>query len=600
MSGMNRRAALGVGAAGIVALNAGALQAQTAAAPLKAVVTINGRTYEFREEAGQNLGDFVSGEGKFTQRCIRSEVANFPLTVFFRPDRTSDRVEVVFELGRVFSQAPANLGTYNVVISRGSQVLTRIDVPEHYWFARWRWQSAPRPVIADFKELMRFGLLPSYAYAALAVAPTANLDYMPLASGDYVDLGVVKEFTSGNYANAKKLLVKSETYQSLTTGAGRAVAQLATSPATYSVMRLAGIQPYMPRTGERNDIGLVTEPQARFISTGDQASLEQLLSQAEAAGTMPWHIRDDRQAGPFDFRQYPNATWYASTNAGSPHIKLTDSSVTLDSAHQPALAYVPYLLTADPYFLEELQFQATWNWGSLPAAFRPTGGQARTIAWNLRTLAQAARITPIDTPQWVKPNAYWTQQLSQMRQWFESNYVYSPRPERQIFRAAGAIDVARGEEGAPEGTWVDPWQDEFLANVIGWVVFMGFGDWRPAFSWAVGGTIARTTPATGWVRAYATPYRMILRANKNAPIVTSWAEAWRLTQTIGKKTYADPNKWVEDDMTYLTYTRGALVYAAKLGIPGAAEPLAWATAQLKARNWNVPAKWRMGLDVAAL
>lgn len=594
MSGINRRNALGVGAAGVAALNTRPLRAQAAASALKAVVTIAGRSYEFREEAGQDLGDYVPPSRAFVQRCVRAEVADFPLTVFFRPDRHADRVEVVFELGRVFSPAPANLGAYTAVISRGAQVLARIDVPEHYWFARWRWQSAPRPVVADARQLMTYGLLPPYGLPAKANPSGQAMHLMPLPSGDYVDLDIVSQFTSGNYANASKLLMKAAEYQSRTTGGGDAAVELSVGQNIYSVMRLAGVQAYMPNTGERSDIGPVTEPQAKFLQTWDQGAFELLMAQAEAAGTMPWHIRDETQSGPFDFRQHPNATWYGSANAGSPQVKAAGTPITLDSAHQPALSYVPFLLTEDAYFLEELQFQATWNWGVLPAQYRPSGVQPRLLAWNLRTLAQCARATQTVTPRWLLDTHYWKAQLDQTRRWFEQNYVFSDRPERQRFHVVGALDNSRGEPQAPEGTWVDPWQDEFLATILGWVIHMGFSEWRPAFQWIIRSTIDRTSGGSGWVRAYATPYRIILRPSKTAPVVQSWAQAWALTKSVTGKTVADPDTWAEDDMTYLTYTRGALVYASKLGMAEAAEPLAWATRQLQSRKWNVAAKWRFG------
>lgn len=596
MKGINRRGALGAGAAGIAALKVGAAQAQTSTPRLKAAVNVAGRIYEFREELGQDLGDYAAPGGSFVQRCIRAEIANFPMSVFFRPDRAGNRVEVVFELGRVFSQNPANLGAYSVVISRGDQVLARIDVPQHYWFSRWRWQSAPRPIVGDIDDMLRKGLLPPYQRTTTGTAAPA-LNLMPLPNGDYVNLGIVSEFTAGNYANAPKLLVKAEDFHAQTVGAGATTPKLSTAQTTYSVMGLAGVRAYMPNTGERPDIGPVTEPQAKFITTADQGALELLMSQAEAAGTMPWHIRDERQAAPFDFRAYPNATWYPSSNAGSPYIRGTDSPVTLDSAHQPALAYLPFLLTEDPYYLEELQFQATWNWGSLPAQYRPTGVQTRMIAWNLRTLAQVARVTQSTTPSWLLPHSYWAEQLTRHRKWFESNYVYSASPVRQLFHASADVNNSRAEPNAPEGTWVDPWQDEFVATILGWVVYMGFSEWRPAFMWAIAGTLARTSQSQGWVRAFATPYRMIVRAGKTAPFAGSWAEAWQLTKTVTQKSYADANTWADDDMTYLTYTRGALVYADKMGLAEAKEPLAWATGQLKARKWNVASKWRLGAGI---
>lgn len=594
MSKVTRRGAIGIGAAGVIGLNAGISVAQTAAPTLKATVTYAGKTYEFAEENGQDLGDFVSTIGKFTQRCIRSEVADFPLTIFFRPDRNSDRVEVIFELGRVFSITPANLGAYSVAISRGATVLARVEIAAHYWFSRWRWQSSPRPVVANVATLAEQNLIPLYDRSAAPPSVMASArNVMPLPNGDYLDVDVLAQFSAGNYVNAAKLVITAQQLTALNASSGGTTA-VATSSSIYSPMGLAGVTPYMPNTGERNDIGLMTEPQAKFICTADQGSLDMLRAQAEAAGTMPWHMRDETQTGPFDFRKYPKASWYWSSNGGSPHVKTATTPITIDSAHQPALAYLPYLLTGDPYHLEDLQFQATWNWGALPFAYRPDIPQARAFAWSLRTLAQAARITPATTPSWLLPQSYWTAQLETTRGWFEDNFVESFRPERAVFRATASIASSRGETNAPEGTWVDPWQDEFIANVLGWMVSMGFSEWRTSFDWIIGGTIARTGTTSGWIRAHATPFRMILRATKTSPFANSWSEAWTLQQSIAKATYTDPNTFALADMASFAFTRGALVYAEKLGTPGAAENLAWATAQLKAKKWNTAYKWRLG------
>lgn len=609
MATVSRRGAIGVGIAGLAGLGARGTRAEEAPPSLRAVVTLGGKVYEYLESEGRDLGDFVAVIGNFTQRCVQCEVSGLPLTVFFRPDRGSDRVEVVFELGRIFSAAPANLGAYTVAIYRGAQLLTKIEVAAHYWFSRWRWQSNPRPVVADIDRLIRDNLLPPYSrVGAPASAPAAErekapaLSVMPLPNGDYLDVDVLAQFAAGNYANAAKLVVSAQQYALLNVGAATADAAAAPAPTSvvtasaslYAVMGLAGVTAYMPMTGERNDIGLVTEPQGAYICTNDQAALDMLRAQAEAAGTMPWHMRDETQTHPFDFRRYPNATWYYSTRAGTPHIKVASTPVTVDSAHQPALAYLPYLLTGDPYHLEDLQFQATYNWGALPAAYRPSIPQPRTFAWSLRTLAQAAKVTPISTPSWLLPRSYWFEQLAVTREWFEDEFVHSILPERLIFRTTSNINEARDEPNAPAGTWVSPWQGEFLASVLGWMVTMGFTEWRMAFDWTIGGTIARTGTWSGWPRAVATPYRLVLRASKNAPIAGSWSEAWELAQSVNQQKIADRDTWALNDLTYLVYTRGALVYAAKLGVSGAAENLAWATAQIKKRGWKTAQKWRLG------
>jgi hypothetical protein len=560
---ITRRTALGGASASALALVATTARAQTAS-DLSAVISLNGQTFTFQETAGRDLGDFVSTIGDFTQRCVRTDVGGCPLTVFFRPDRNSTRVEVVVELGKVFSGTPANLGAYNVKIYRGGQLLASVDVPQHYWFSRWRWQSAPRPIKGDVATYISQGLLPPYDRSSATGQICTALLGRP---------GSTCTTTSTTSATAPAVM---------------------TTFTAYTIMGLAGLQAYMPNTGERDDIGLVTEPQAQYICTGQGVPLNALRAQAEAAGTLPWHLRDENTGAPINFRTYSGASWY-SESVGSPYIRMTGTPITVDTAHQPAVAYVPYLLTGDPYHLEDLQFQANYSWGAMPPRYRPSIGQSRAFAWHMRSLAQCARMTPAAVPSWLLPQSYWAGFLQQHRQFLEQYYVNDAAPLRSVFRSTGSIDDGRDEgASAPGGTWVDPWQEEFMASVMGWIIGMGFTDWQTAFDWKIGSTIARTGATSGWVRAHATPYRMILRDSRTSPLARSWSEGWDLTRRIAGLAYADPNTWSPQDMTYLTYSRGALAFAAKLGTGGAGENLAWATAQLRNRGWRTAYKWRLG------
>jgi hypothetical protein len=365
----------------------------------------------------------------------------------------------------------------------------------------------------------------------------------------------------------------------------------------YTVMGLAGINPYMPGVGERPDIGLLTEPQAKYVCTSDATALKVLLDQAEAAGTVPWHMRDENTSAPISFQQYPKASWYQSQRQGAPFVPVTQTPITIDSAHQPALAYLPYLLTGDPYHLETLQFQATWNYGSTSIGYRPTLSQTRQFAWDMRTLGQCARITPASAPSWLLGQSYWASMLDMHRAYFETVRVDSASLFQTLFRATDNIASRPADGKFPAATWCQPWQAEFLASVLGWLVSMGLTDWRMSFDWLIGGTVARTNGTSGWPRAQATPYEMMLRPSSTAPITQSWADAWSLNQDVVGLTYADSNTWVTPDMTYLTYTRGALVYAAQLGTP-LDDNLAWATKQLNAGRWATAYKWRLGSGVS--
>ena len=79
-----------------------------------------------------------------------------------------------------------------------------------------------------------------------------------------------------------------------------------------------------------------------------------------------------------------------------------------------------------------------------------------------------------------------------------------------------------------------------------------------------------------------------------SPFATSWAAGYALTAQVTGLTYTDPNTWATTDMTYLGYTRGALVYANLFNIGGAAACLSWATGQLIAQKWPTDYKWRIG------
>ena len=482
---------------------------------MRAVVTLGGRKYIFGEGDGDDLGDF-SGPG-FVQRCVRVTHPEIPLTVFFRPDRDSDRAEVVFELGRLWGKAnaeAANLEGYHVTIERGGRGLAEVDVPKHWWFSAWRWQSALRPVIRKTADLIKAGLLlPFDDRLARYAKPTTPIRY----GGPMDSAGIYKE---------------------------------------------------MGTTGERSDIGPVTEWQADYIVTGSRAALGTLLIQAEAAGSIPWHMRDETTGAPVDFYAHPTANWYYRPQAGAENIKGTKTEWSVDDSHQPALAYVPYLLTGDPYYLEKLQFQGTYNLGwslyhrevqRLPVL---NPGQTRGYAWGLRTLAQLAKVTPEKTPKWLLPRAYWKRLLDDNLTYFTRTFVDDPKPESALFRAATNQEM------------VGSWQECFLAVSIGWAILLGFKEWQKAFEWKIGSTIALTDGKSGWPHQWCSPYYYKLRDPSSKRPYRSWGELWEGFQADPAnkvvKPFPNSTDWAQaNSFTYLLYTRGTLALASHLGIPEA-------------------------------
>jgi hypothetical protein len=556
MSKMTRRSVLvGSGALCFGSSAVGYARLSQAATPLRVVLELESGRTVFDEDKSEDMGDYIAPSGKFVQHCRRVKDQQTPFTVMFRPDGSSDRVEIVVEFGRLWNGRPYQQGPYTATIMRGNTILASVKVPVHYWLSRWRWQSESRPILHAASDLMRSGKVPPYAVTQFPIETGSDPEWM----------------------NKK-----------------------------YAVMGLAGLTPYMPATGERPEIGPLTEPAAQWLVSAEPSALAAMLAQAEASGTFPWHFRDEETGAPLNLDLHPTAGWSSSVcqpliATMKSLIPSTNSQIVVDTAHQPSLAYMPYLLTEDPYYLEELQFAVTLAAGRDPVYREKSNmiigaSQVRSLAWMLRSMAHAALVTPVDTPQWLLPKVYWVRKLANNREWFDRTYTNSASPERVIFRTAAVFnDEAEGP--IPRGTYEAPWQDEFLAFVLWWMVQMGFHEWQPAAEWSTLGTVARTNGTSGWPPSFSTPYRLLLRSNDRATFVKSWEEAWNLNKSVQNWTMPSDGHWVAaQSPTYLTYTRGVLAIAASQKFGAAMRPLAWVDRQLAFLHAKVPYKWQISVS----
>jgi hypothetical protein len=176
------------------------------------------------------------------------------------------------------------------------------------------------------------------------------------------------------------------------------------------------ITKYMDEAGARSDIGATTLQQAAWLTSGDPRAALFCIGQAEAAGSVPWHMWDPR-GGWLDQPRWPRL-WYDERAAGAaslvplaqPISSFGESGWYAEPSHQPDLCFVPYLLTGRRAFLDELQAQAAWNvLVAVPGPRDAEGAargvnvindrQVRSAAWAMRQLGEAAWISPADNPQ---------------------------------------------------------------------------------------------------------------------------------------------------------------------------------------------------------
>jgi hypothetical protein len=506
-------------------------------AEFSALVMLGDRRFVFNSADGEDLGTY---DGEFVrQRCIRVMRHDTALTVYFRPDVALDRLEVVVELGRCWLtgtdlKAAHITEPYTCEIRRGDTTIATVKVPVHWWWSRWRWQSAPRPVVRSAAQLREKRLVPPYGRSGLFGAPPTE---RPI---------------------------------------------LAAGP-----MDTAGLLTAMASPGERSEIGLFTENQADFLITGNTAALASLLAQGEACGSMSIHWRDEHTGAVVDVFDHPSLSAGPGGHPELPgaendQVARTDQRYfRVEQSHTPSPAYLPYLLTDDPYFLEEMEGLATMAICRSTYhrdLFKRPGlvylGETRAFAWSIRAVFQLAAVASERPPRWLKARAYWRRCLADNRAVMEI-FMASPARIHRIFRAF------------PVSTLVSGWQNSYVAVALAMGVWLGFEEWREPYQWFIHATTEMCNGKSGWNRQWPTPYYFfpILTSHKLGTVglipdshlddetVATWKDAWDLFK---RENNIDDHGWdghtlmqTQSGPTYYLYLRGSLAMATHLKAPEA-------------------------------
>ena len=169
-----------------------------------------------------------------------------------------------------------------------------------------------------------------------------------------------------------------------------------------NVLGVNDVTQYMPMTGGRPDIGPTTTANALWLITQNPVAATYALGQAEAAGTIPWHFYDPAHGRYLSLDDYPTI-WIDYRGGVKPTQMPSDSTGwTTDTAHQPDMSYIAYMLTGERYYLDQLNAQASWAIATTWNVPREDGlgivaneaEQARAQAWTLRLINEAAYANP--------------------------------------------------------------------------------------------------------------------------------------------------------------------------------------------------------------
>lgn len=536
----------------------------------------DGSSLTFTQAAAKHAGDYV---GQFVhQKCFVVRKGDW--TVFFRPDADGAREEIVVERGRLRlgpGEQPSHiLEPYTATILENGQQIAQITVPQHWWLARWRWQSAPRPIRRSLQDLI----------AMKAICP----------------------FDKTALWGAQPLQTAIEWQGPMSTG---------------------GLATAMGEAGERPDIGPITDYQAGYLIDGNSAALTTMMAQAEAVGSFPAYARDERTGALVDVYRVPDVAFSGGgvtiptpPAPTQPNGAVVDNFFVLNAAHMPSPSYVPWLLTDDPYFYEGMEVVGSYgilvtdyhrSLQHLPGLTYP--GETRAWGWGVREPLRLAAFAPEKPPSWLKPRKYW-QRIVADNLAFTRQYVESPASIHQIFHQFTRAD------------FFQPWENGYVMSSLGWAVWSGFfPEWAEFTNWFAGSLLPLSDGSSGWDRRWPAPYNVQLLGARTGQInipamlaVTdnswdastpgSWSEAWTLfpvtLATQGSNDYSpapqplDPRLWQDPTRVYengidspygavkgapsgpdyCDVIRCALAYMVLAGVPGARVAHDWLYAQM--------------------
>ncbi len=263
----------------------------------------------------------------------------------------------------------------------------------------------------------------------------------------------------------------------------------AASKAGDKAMEMGIVDRHMPDTGGRMDIGPLPAWAVIDLLDPSESSRKVLLSNGDAAGSVPWHLRDRKTGQPLTIDAYPTL-WMDSRGTAIPGVLPEPFNEeihgwTMDDAHQPSLSYLPYLLTGSQYYRDELAAQAAFvlffydpNFrGQSHGLFIGEHGEAwqqvRGVAWSLRTLATAAYILPANDPMRGYFDAKLKGNLAKLVQLFIQN---------RSLKSAGPLEGWFPGAYRPDN-WTAPWQQGFMVVVLNWINDMGYSDAGKVMGW---------------------------------------------------------------------------------------------------------------------
>lgn len=438
------------------------------------------------------------------------------------------RTDVVMENTRTWTANPGNI-TYSFAVKRNGSTIYTQPKFTHYHHARWHkvlWTGTSTEPQVRVRHNM------PYFMASKAVW---NYD---------LSLTVPDAAISTQYA----LLNQRKTEQ-----------------AALGPMANLMLTGYFPTTGGRAEIGPYPRWTAMYLISQDSRMLETMLAIADASAAVPVHYRDDSTQLPLDIERYPKvSTWIGPSEPPLPTVVNGSSIWTPDVSHQASFSYVPYMVTGDAFYLDELQFWASWNLASPNPGYRGNGKglmsseQIRGRAWGMRAIGEAARATPDNHPH----KTYFMSRLQNNLDWFAQTYAAGPT-------ASGVTPMGM----LPQPDWPDrtsPWQNDFVTIVFSQLAENNDPGAATFLNYITQFTVERfNKQSQGYCIAYAPAYDVFI-LDSNGQYINDWNQLFQKNWPgVSCSSSLEIMGYPQAADGYAAYSRGMLGATAGAGVANA-------------------------------
>jgi len=361
---------------------------------------------------------------------------------------------------------------------------------------------------------------------------------------------------------------------------GELARQLAREGPRYEIMGRGSLTAYMPTTGGRPEIGSYPAWTVRYLLGMDPREKALVLVGGDLAGSWPIHVRakasgrimtiDARPEFWLDQRGKDRPEWKPDRHApAADQVRLHP-----DMAHQPSLAYVPYLVTGDYYYLEEAYFWANYcllsTW---PHPRRDAegilSGQIRGNAWSLRNIADAATIAPNGDSE----KDYFDEKLRNNIADRVRRMLGPPEYNKLGFKGPRTTENARIQNPAnPRWIVTPPWEHDYLIWSLHHLVELGYAEAARPRDFLLRWRVGTLTHAPDYDPMLATPYRMVVGEQDAEGRITFYDDWRKLGQENARLSKPDlPNY----GNSYAYSARAACACGIDGGFPDAEKALRW-------------------------